>query len=75
MTLEIDYADSQLRIRLTSDGALTRSPDESAGIGLENVRQRLATLFGDEGRLQIASAEGDRTQVLVTHPSIRATPT
>lgn len=74
MTLEIDKTEGQLRIRLTSDGALTGSPDKSAGIGLENVRQRLATLFGDEGRLQIGSAEGDRTQVLVTHPAIRETP-
>lgn len=74
MTLEIDNAEGHLRIMLTSDGALTGSPDKSAGIGLENVRQRLATLFGEEGRLHIESAEGDRTRVLVTHPSIRETP-
>ncbi|WP_309643006.1 histidine kinase [Phenylobacterium sp.] len=74
MNLEIDNAEGQLRILMTSDGPLTGSPDKAAGIGLENVRQRLATLFGEQGRLRIESVEGDRTQVRVTHPSIRATP-
>lgn len=75
MILVIDEAGDQLRIRLTSDGGLTGAPDKRPGIGLDNVRQRLATLFGAHGRLIIESAEGDRTRVVVTHPSIRGTPT
>lgn len=74
MKLEIDAPGDNLRIRLTSDGPLTETPGRGAGIGLDNVRQRLASLFGGEGHLQIESVEGDRTQVLILQPRVRETP-
>lgn len=74
MKLEIDAPGDNLRIRLTSDGPLTETPGSGAGIGLDNVRQRLASLFGGEGHLQIESVEGDRTQVLILQPRVRETP-
>lgn len=72
LQLDVDCADGVLRFRLSSAGALAPRAGEveggGGGIGLANVRQRLETLFGAEGRLTIATIGGTRTEVVVTHP-------
>ena len=41
--------------------------DSGPGIGISNVRQRIAALFGDAGQLD-ARADGDRFRVKLTLP-------
>jgi len=43
-------------------------PDMDAGVGLTNTRERLATLFGDAGQLEIVAAEGGGTIATVRFP-------
>ncbi len=70
LSLEADKEDGRLRLRLISDGVLVSlgSGSETTGIGLANVRQRLATLFGKEAKLTIENIPGDRTQVVIVQP-------
>lgn len=73
--LEIASAKNLLRFQLTSDGPLRKQDPQTTGTGLDNVRQRLDNLFGAKGNLTIASVEGHRTRVVVTHPILWKTPT
>ncbi|HXM46443.1 MAG TPA: histidine kinase [Pyrinomonadaceae bacterium] len=43
-------------------------PDMDAGVGLTNTRERLATLYGDAGQLEIVAAEGGGTIATVRFP-------
>ncbi len=54
-----------LRVTDTGVGMNTSSPE---GVGLENVRQRLARLYGDRGRLAIYRHEPQGVVAEITMP-------
>ena len=57
---------STLRIAVCDDGMGLAADAESVGVGLSNVRARLATLYGDAGKLTLQSNdEGGVTATLV----------
>ena len=74
MSLEIKVEDGRLRYNLISDGPLASQAVGTTGIGLENIRQRLKTLFPDQAYLRIEALDVRRTQVIVTHPFILEMP-
>jgi two-component system LytT family sensor kinase len=62
---------TSLRIDIADDGpGLTRDfdPARSQGLGLRNLRERLAMVYGDAGRIQIAPRDGGGTVVHVEIP-------
>jgi two-component sensor histidine kinase len=61
-----------MHIAVTDDGDNPPSPsDAGSGIGLANVRDRLAARFGDSGRIVYGPREGRGFSVLLTLPIIR----
>jgi LytS/YehU family sensor histidine kinase len=61
-----------IHIAVTDDGDNPPSPsDAGSGIGLANVRDRLAARFGDSGRIVYGPREGRGFSVLLTLPIIR----
>lgn len=70
----------QVRLTVSDDGlGLTLGPSGAVsggvieGIGLSNTRQRLAQLYGENQTLQLESADGKGTRVIVELP-MRRTP-
>jgi hypothetical protein len=66
--VEAARAGSQLRIRIENDIDPDGLPRKGSGIGLENVRQRLAAGFGTEAGIQWTK-DGDRFRVELTLPA------
>lgn len=63
-----EAAAQQLRLRVEDEGAVVRmAPSGGAGVGLVNVRSRLAVLYGDRGALE-AGADEQGFKCLVTLP-------
>jgi two-component system, LytTR family, sensor kinase len=62
-----------LYVSITDDGDTLpyRSAYEGNGIGLVNVRERLAARFGDKGRLLAGAMEGGGFQVELSLPIVR----
>ncbi len=61
-----------MHINVTDDGDNPPAKsDGGSGIGLANVRDRLAARFGDQGHIVYGPREGDGFSVLVTLPIIR----
>ena len=62
----------RMHIAVTDDGDKPPSPaDAGSGIGLANVRDRLAARFGDQGQIDYGPREGSGFAVLLTLPIIR----
>lgn len=61
-------ADARLTIRVENDGAAGEAVEEGAGIGLANVRERLAALYGADGTLDIERRPDGGALVTVTLP-------
>jgi LytS/YehU family sensor histidine kinase len=66
--VEAARAGSQLRIRIENDIDPDGLPRKGNGIGLENVRQRLAAGFGSEAGIHWTK-DGDRFRVELTLPA------
>jgi sensor histidine kinase YesM len=59
----------ELRITISNDGAAGTTPDENgAGIGLSNVRSRLAARFGDAASMQVDRPDAAHFRVTLTLP-------
>lgn len=74
VTIRITARDDgdMLHISVTDDGDKPPSEaDRGSGIGLANVRDRLAARFGDQGRISYGPREGHGFSVLLTLPIIR----
>jgi len=62
--------DNGLEIRVSDDGVGIH-PGSGAGLGLANTRARLATLFGDSGRLHLAARPEGGAIATITLPLLR----
>ncbi|MEO7497515.1 MAG: histidine kinase, partial [Massilia sp.] len=68
IALLADAGDGALTIRVLDNGAgLARSPLGS-GVGLRNVRERLAALFGEAGRFTLREREDGQTEAMMRLP-------
>ena len=81
LTIAARRQDARLALEVRDDGPGpfgSSAPAESgSGVGLENTRQRLAHLYGDESRLELRR-DGDWTRLVVElpfHVLTNATPT
>lgn len=50
-------SDDRLSLRVQDDGVGLGSDSSGSGVGLSNIRQRLAAMFGDAGRLSLETNE------------------
>jgi signal transduction histidine kinase len=66
VTLQIEarVSDDMLHIAVRDDGRAVGQAASGAGIGLDNVKQRLASLFGGDASLQAGAVEGGYEAVL-----------
>lgn len=60
-------ADGTLELTVRDDGS-GFDPSTPAGVGLTNTRERLRTLYGDRGTVEIASTPGEGTRAVVRLP-------
>jgi two-component system LytT family sensor kinase len=79
VALRARLEDQALVLEVEDDGVGMAGGGETAGaaghgIGLTNVRERLAVLFGDAARLDIASPPGAGTTVRIRLPRTEAVP-
>ena len=72
--LDVKTANGQLWYNLTSDGPLLDPSGDANGVGLENVRQRLQTIFVDCTQLRIEAVDNKQTRVLMSHPHMLKSP-
>jgi signal transduction histidine kinase len=65
LTLYLTQIDGQLRLQISDDGSGFDPADTSGGLGLRNIRERIARLHGE---IAIASAPGRGTRLEATIP-------
>jgi sensor histidine kinase YesM len=68
VTLSASGADGSLRMLVTDDGADASSPVLGSGVGLRNLRARLAALYGDAATFTLRIEAGQPTQAQLTLP-------
>jgi len=68
IAIEVDARDSWLVIEVTDTGDGMAKPAPGAGIGLANVRQRLALHYGDDHRFEAGPLPGRGFAVRLTLP-------
>ncbi len=76
VTVRVSAAERENRLVLRVDNSTVEGPcdqgrSEGNGVGLRNVRDRLAARFGDEGRCVWGSPEPGRFVVELTMPMVR----
>jgi sensor histidine kinase YesM len=64
LRIEASVRDDLLHIAVRDDGRAAAQGASGAGIGLDNVRQRLASLFGGDASFQAGAVEGGYEAVL-----------
>jgi two-component system LytT family sensor kinase len=70
LSLNITANDNRLRVEVTNPGTLSAQPSTSSGIGLNNIRKRLALLFGDQQSCALQQ-QGKQVVATLTLPLIR----
>lgn len=65
ITIDADVRDGALRLQITNPGTVT---SEEGGVGLENARERLRLLFGEEASLTIQNGTPDTVVARVVLP-------
>jgi sensor histidine kinase YesM len=73
LAIEARREGDELSVRVTDSGrglaeAANASPTTGHGVGLSNLRERLAALFGPRGRFAIESAAPRGTRAIITVP-------
>jgi hypothetical protein len=69
VAIEARAMGGELHITVSNDGAAGTTPDENgAGIGLSNVRSRLAARFGDAASMQVDRPDDAHFRVTLTLP-------
>ena len=67
VTIEITREGPMLRMKVENPGSI-KSPSDSTGIGLSNVRTRLELLYGTNGDVALVQAAPDRVRCTLTLP-------
>lgn len=67
VTVEADVTDNGTRLRVINTGQIDRSDVES-GVGLENARERLQLIFGEEAYLRLENSSADTVTAEVLIP-------
>jgi two-component system LytT family sensor kinase len=69
-TIELSASaeEGNLMLRVSDDGPGYRSEQSETGVGLANIRERLETLFGAAGRLELRRGESGGTIAVVRFP-------
>ena len=67
--IEAMLEDGRLVVEVRDDGLGFRPETATAGVGLRNTRERLAQLYGSEGRLEIRGATGRGTTARIELPA------
>jgi len=70
ITVEADVVDDALRLQVANPGTLT---SEEGGVGLQNARERLQLLFGDDASLTLENTDTDTVLATAVLPA-RASP-
>ena len=73
--VEVDSSDEALRLRVVNDVARSWHGLHGAGIGMANVRERLAVQFGERASFTAGPAEGDVWIAEIRMPLLRDGPT
>lgn len=69
IAIRAEDVDGKLQIMISNDGAAGTTPDSNGpGIGLANVRSRLAARFGDEARMDVERPDEAHFNVVLTIP-------
>lgn len=68
LALTVMAEDKALILTLSNDAAETPRTDESNGIGLANVRERLRVLYGEAGSVELTALQGERVEARVRLP-------
>lgn len=68
VVIAVERADGTIRIRVVDSGVGIRETAGGSGIGLENVRRRLAIMYGDAGRLVIGENSPSGVKVVIELP-------
>jgi signal transduction histidine kinase len=75
-TVRVDGAcrDGELRLRVTNDGPGLAADWQATntGVGIDNLRTRLAILHGDKSGLELRSADGGGVEAVATLPFVEA---
>jgi LytS/YehU family sensor histidine kinase len=75
-TVRVDCAcrDGELRLRVTNDGPGLAADWQATntGVGIDNLRTRLAILHGDKSGLELRSADGGGVEAVATLPFVEA---
>jgi len=71
LTIEARLTDGRLRLRVDDDGpgATADAVDESRGLGVRLVRQRLEAIYGRDARFELRSTPGAGFHVLIDLPA------
>ena len=67
--IEATLEDGRLVVEVRDDGPGFRPETASSGVGLRNTRERLAQLYGSEGRLEIRGGNGRGTTARIELPA------
>ena len=71
LRVDATAADGRLRIRVADDGiGIAKAPGE--GVGLSNIRARLAAIYGPTARLEVASKVGAGVTAMLDLPLVPA---
>ncbi len=66
--INITQVNQVLTITVTNTGQLTHQSKESTGVGLTNLKQRLALIYGDQATVKIQNIGQDQVAVQVNIP-------
>jgi two-component system LytT family sensor kinase len=68
LSVSADAEGSMLRLRVEDDGMGLAARRDAPGVGLANVRERLATLYQDRARIEMEAREGGGCRVTMWIP-------
>jgi sensor histidine kinase YesM len=68
VTVAAERAGGTIRIQVIDSGVGIRETTGGSGIGLDNVRRRLAIMYGDAGRLVIEESNPSGVKVVIEIP-------
>jgi len=68
ITVSAEVSGATLLLKVHDNGSGTTSPDPGTGFGLRQVRERLATVYGDRAQVEFSSSPGQGCTVVLHLP-------